>query len=268
MDYFLLVLNGFSAYQLAVAQINNSDTQIYIDECIWSLRKALLCKEGSQGDSRIYYVLGKAYYYKGASYADLSVTYLEAARRGGYEAQDIPEYLGLAYASVHDYRNSVAAFSLALDAGAESGAELVPAADSSNPLEIISTRNTSYTEGELPSDLLLLSIARSYTALDEYDAARAYLVRCLEISKDSNTRVATRLLLGEILAKAGNSSAAESQYLTILEENGDYADAHYQLGELYAAEGDKYKARAELRRALRVNPAHGPAQTLLTRLNM
>jgi hypothetical protein len=59
MDFFLLTMHGFSAYQLAVAQINDYDTRSYIDECIWSLRKALLCKEGPE-DLRISYVLGKA----------------------------------------------------------------------------------------------------------------------------------------------------------------------------------------------------------------
>ncbi|MDR0623292.1 MAG: hypothetical protein LBG10_02565 [Treponema sp.] len=108
MDYFLLTLRGFSAYQLGIAQINNQDTLAYINECIWSLRKALLLKN-SQDDGRVYYVLGKAYCYKGNEYADLAVKYLEKAREVLYKARDIPEYLGLAYAAIRDYRGSVEA---------------------------------------------------------------------------------------------------------------------------------------------------------------
>jgi tetratricopeptide (TPR) repeat protein len=227
MDYFLLTIHGFASYQLAVAQINTFDTLTYIDESIWSLRKALLSKEGAD-DPRVHYVLGKAYYYKGRGYADLSVAYLEEARLASYTAGDIPEYLGLAYAEIQDYHNSVAAFSLALtDQG-----------------------------GEGPSDLLLLSIAHSYMALGESEAAMAYLIRCVDTSRDSTSTVAARLLLGDILGQAGDRAGAEAQYLTIIEEDGENAEAYFRLGELYAGTGDTTRARAEWRRAVRIDPAH------------
>jgi tetratricopeptide (TPR) repeat protein len=248
MDFFLLTLHGFSAYQLAVAQINDYDTQTYIDECIWSLRKALLCKEGPE-DLRIHYVLGKAYFSKGSGYADLAVKYLEAAREGNYPARDLPEYLGLAYASVQDYRKSVAAFSLAL--------EPIPAG--------FSEEENPAPESGTPSDLLLLSIARSYLELGELDTAKAYLIRCVETSRDSNNMVSARLLLGDIFGKSGDNAGAEAQYLAILETSGENAEAHFQLGELYAAGGDPVRARAEWRRAVGIDPAHGLART---RLNM
>jgi tetratricopeptide (TPR) repeat protein len=230
MDFFLLTMHGFSAYQLAVAQINDYDTKSYIDECIWSLRKALLCKEGPN-DLRISYVLGKAYYAKGAGYEDLAIKFLEEAQEGGLEAKDMPEYLGLAYAAIHDYRSSVAAFSLALD--------------------------------QNDSDLLLLSIARSYIALEETETAVAYLTRCVETSRDSNTIITARLLLGELRGTTGDVSGAETQYLTILEEGGENAEAHFQLGELYASAGDGTRARAEWRRAVRIDPAHRSARARL-----
>jgi tetratricopeptide (TPR) repeat protein len=232
MDFFLLTMHGFSAYQLAVAQINDYDTISYVDECIWSLRTALLSDEGP-GDPRIPYVLGKAYYAKGEGYEDLAINFLETARDENYEAGDLPEYLGLAYAAIHDYRSSVAAFSLALDGN--------------------------------DSDLLLFSIARSYLALEETETAAAYLMRCVEGSKDSDTIIAARLLLGQILEDSGDASGAEAQYLAILEENGENAEAHFQLGELYNAAGDGTRARAEWRRTIRIDPAHRSARA---RLNM
>jgi tetratricopeptide (TPR) repeat protein len=242
VDFLLLTVHGFSSFQLAVAQINAHDTQVYIDECIWSLRKALLCKEGP-GDYRIHYVLGKAYYYKGPGYEDLTVRYLQEAREGGFLAADMPELLGLAYAAVHDYRSSVAAFSEAL----------LPE----------STEVSSFDSGAAPPDLLLLAMAQSYLALEEEASARAYLMRLLETSRDSNSIIAARLLLGGIYGKNGDVSGAEAQYLAILEENGENAEAHFQLGELYAAGGDSTKARFEWRRALRFNPAHRPARARL-----
>jgi len=230
LDFTLLTIHGFSAYQLAIAQTNTFDTLSFVDDCIWSLRKALLSREN---DERVFYVLGKAYYYKGTGYADLAVNYLEKARAALYKAADIPEYLGLAYAAMRDFRGSVEAFSLALT-------------------------------GEVsPSDILLLAIARSYLALDEAEQAKAYLIRCLEITRDSKTTAAARLVLGNVLVKTGDVQGAEKEYLKVLEENDDNAEAHYQLGELYALGGDVTRARAEWRRAIRIDPAHGPARSRL-----
>jgi tetratricopeptide (TPR) repeat protein len=229
LDSFLLTMHGFSAYQLAIAQINTSDTLLFVDECIWALRKTLL--SGDSSDGRVFYVRGKAYFYKGQEYADLAVKYLEKARTT-YRAADIPEYLGLAYASIRDYRSSVAAFSDALSGGQ-------------------------------PSDLMLLSIAKSYVELEEEDLAKAYLHRCLEITADSGTIAAAHLLLGNVYAKNGDFPAAESEYLKAIEENGESAEVRYQLGELYALGGDTTRARAEWRRALRIDPTYGPARSRL-----
>ena len=232
LDSYILTVYGFSAYQLAIAQINSFDTISYVNECIWALRKALLPRESS-GDGRIFYVLGKAYYYKGSGYADLAVKYLEKAKAISYKAEDIPEYLGLAYAAIGDFRSSVEAFTLALSGGKEA------------------------------SDVLLLSIAKSYLDLGELDSGRAYLIHCLEISRDSKTIAAGRLLLGNTLSKIGDLAGAEAEYLKVLEESGENAEAHFQLGELYALGGDATRARAEWRRALRLDPTHGPARSRL-----
>jgi tetratricopeptide (TPR) repeat protein len=239
LDFSLLTIHGFSAFELALAQINSYDTLTYIDDCIWSLRKAFLSRQ-SQDDGRIFYILGKAYYYKGPGYADLAVKYLEMARAVSYFARDIPEYLGLAYVAIKDYRGSVAAFSLALnpeEGGGNSG------------------------EAFQPSDLFLISIARSYLALNEPETAKAYLIRCIESSRDSKTIVAARLLLGGVFIGAGDAESAESQYTAVIEETGGDAEAHFQLGEIYYAGGDIVRAKAEWRKTLRIDPAHAPART-------
>jgi len=231
IDYHLLTMHGFSAYQLGISQINSQNTLLYIDESIFSLRKALLHKEAS-GDGRIFYVLGKAYGYKGTEYSDLAVKYLEIAG-GIYDAKDIPEYLGLAYAASGDYRNSVASFSRA------------------------------FSSDKPPSDNLLLSIARSYIAMEEYGMAAGYLKRCIEISPDSKSVVIARFLLAEIFRLTDDYDSAEEQYLSILNGSGENAEVHYQLGELYNLKGDTTRARAEWRLAYKQDPAHARTRARL-----
>jgi tetratricopeptide (TPR) repeat protein len=236
-----LTINGFSAYQLGIAQINNLDTLKFIDRCVWSLRKALLTgRVSNQGE--LYYVLGKAYYHKGPAFADLAVEFLEKAHVLSFQAQDINEFLGLSYARIRDYRSSIAAFARALTSQDE--------------------------EGAVPSDLLLISIARSYTALGDVDGgypamAKPYLLRCIETSRDVNTITAGRLLYAEILEKEGNAGEAENQYRLVLDETGGNGEAHYRLGELYAERGETARAWAEWRRAVRFDPAHKKARQRL-----
>ncbi|MDR3356937.1 MAG: tetratricopeptide repeat protein [Spirochaetaceae bacterium] len=234
LDFFLLSLRGYAAYQLALAQINAQDMNLYTDECISALRKALLCKKGADGGA-VCYVLGKAYFEKGPDYANLTVKYLEEALELSYRAEDIPEYLGLAYAQAHEYLKSVAAFSEALVPVAGQGADSGPA------------------------DILLLAIARSYIELGEYDSAYAYLTQCADTSKDFSVIVSARILLGRVLEKKGDIEGAEQQYLRILQEGGDQADARYELGVLYAERGENIKARAEWRKVLRLDPSYAPA---------
>ena len=230
LDFFLLTLNGYSAYQLAVAQINSYDTLSFLEECIISLRQAMLLRNSPP---ELYYVLGKAYYHKGEAYADLAVYYLEKARDASFTASDIPEYLGLSYAALGDYRSSIEAFSSAL--------------------------NASYDT----SDVLLLSIAHSYMALEDYEASRDYLARSINVSRDSKIITTSRLLLAGILYEAGEFSSAEEEYNNILGESGENAEAYFMLGEIYLAQGETTRARAEWRRAIRTDAAYRPARARL-----
>jgi len=231
VDYFFLTMNGFSAYQWGISQINNHNTLFYIDNSIRSLRKAMLLKNSAK-DARVYYVLGKAYCYKGTEYSDLAVKYLEMADNLHYDAQDIPEYLGLAYASAGDYRSSVEAFTKALKTGSL-------------------------------SDNLLMSIARSYMAMEEYNMASSYLQRCIDLSPDSKSVITARLLLADVYIHSGDNNNAQAQYLRILEESGENAEVRYQLGELFNLMGDAARARAEWRIAYRQDPAHAKARARL-----
>ncbi|MDR0910961.1 MAG: tetratricopeptide repeat protein [Spirochaetaceae bacterium] len=240
LNYDNLVINGFAAYQLGEAQITNASKQEYFDDAIWSLRKALLQNPpwGREKETaQIYYCLGKAYYRKGIGYEDLTIQYFEKAETAGLNADDLYEFLGLAYAATGDYRSSVAAFTKLL--------------------------NQYESDDNAPSDLLLLAIARSYSALEQYASAKAYLIRCIDTSRDDITKLEARLFLAELMQKSGDTTRAELQYQTILAENGDNAEAYFQLGEIYNAQGDTVKARAEWRKAIRTDPTHPTARERL-----
>ncbi|MCL2720136.1 MAG: tetratricopeptide repeat protein [Treponema sp.] len=232
MDYFLLTIHGFSAYQLGISQINNQNMLKFINECIFSLRKAIIQKESAK-DGRVYYVLGKAYSYKGNEYADLAVKYLEIADKLLYNASDIPEYLGLSYAAYGDYRKSVISFT------------------------------NAFVPGAPPSDNLLLSIARSYIAMEEYNTAFSYLQHCVEISADSRSIDISRLMLAEIYKINGDYENAETQYLSIIRNSGENAEVRFQLGELYNQKGETTRARSEWRTAYRLDPSHARARVRL-----
>jgi tetratricopeptide (TPR) repeat protein len=229
MDYFFLTVHGYAAFQLAFSQVSASEMMRYIDQCIFSLRKAILTPDGMK-DGRVYYVLGKAYYFKGAEYADCSADYLQRAGALSWNASDMAEYLGLSYARLGDYRASVAAFAEALN-----------------------------TIGENPPATLLLAIARSYVELQEDAIAESYLARCLDTSRDIDSTVEARLMLGGIMRERGEYDAAETHYLAILAEAGENTAARHQLGELYLAMGDVARARSEWRKANRLDPAYAPS---------
>ena len=248
LDCFFLTMFGFSAYQLAVSQISSQEASGYFDDCIKALRKALLL-EDAENDGRLYYVLGKAYSYKGDSYTDLTIKYLEKAREISYNAADIPEYLGLAYASIGDYRSSVAVFSEALE-----------------PLS--GTDGISDGNAEVkaaPSGILLFSIAKSYFALGDSAMARLYLQHCISSSRDSRIVFLARLLLAEDLINSGDYDSAEKHIRDILSETGENAEALFLLGEVYASQGNNTRARSQWRRVLEIDPVHANARARLAR---
>lgn len=227
---FWSIMNGFSAYYLGEAQIISKDINFYNDQAIFKLRRSLLFKPDDMVE-RIYYALGKAYYTKGSYYGDLSVFFLNKAKELNYNPVDIHEYLGLAYASIGDYRNSVIAFTSGL--------------------------------GQNPSDLLLLAISRSYLKLNEPNSAKPYLYRCINNSKDVTLVIQARLLAAEMLKMTGDTNASKEQYISILALDENNATAHFELGELYSETGDIVKARAEWRKALKIDPTHHSARARL-----
>ena len=112
-----LTYHGYAAFYLGVSQLDTSSAQTFLDESINSLRLALIHPKHSLRP-QLEYMLGKAYFYKNTVssyyYADLAVKYLLMARKSGYKADDIPEYLGLSYAALNMTMDSISSFTEAL----------------------------------------------------------------------------------------------------------------------------------------------------------
>ena len=220
--------NGYAAFFLAVSSSDIVQSLSYLDESINSLRIAL---QGARFSSlsQIEYMLGKAYFYKDLQssyyyYADLAIDYLLRAKKHGYKADDIPELLGLSYASLGMTMESISAFTVAL------------------PIR--------------ESDILLLSIAEQYHNVGQDNAAEQYLFRISQNCKDEQIILKSHLLQGNIYLRRGDFDEAEKEFKFILEKNENSADALYGLGVVYESRGDVAKARSEWRRALRIQNNH------------
>ncbi|MBP3773344.1 MAG: tetratricopeptide repeat protein [Treponema sp.] len=220
--------NGYAAFYLGVSQSDLVQALSYLDESINSLRIAL---QGAHfgAVAQIEYMLGKAYFYKNLQssyyyYADLAVYYLLKSKKDGYKADDIPELLGLSYASLGMTMESISAFTEAL---------------------LVSD-----------DDILLLSIAEQYHAVGQDNAAEQYLFRISQECKDEQIILKSHLLMGKICLDREKYEEAEKEFQFILEKNENSADAYYGLGVIYESQGDVVKARSEWRKALRIQANH------------
>ncbi len=223
-----LTYHGYSAFFLSISENDTNLAQAYLDESIINLRLALQTARSSTG-AQIEYMLGKAYFYKNSIssyyyYADLAVLYLSRAEKHGYKADDIPEYLGLSYASLGMTMESISSFTKAL-----------------------LTRE---------SDLLLLSIAEQYYKAGQSVACEQYLFRISQDCKDEKITDRAHLLLGKIYTEQKKYADAEKEFSIILEKNEISGDAYYGLGVIYENMGDSVKARSYWRKALKVNANH------------
>lgn len=226
-----LTLHGYSSFFLATRETDTMKSQAFLDESINSLRVALQSARRSIVP-QIEYMIGRAYFYKDEIssyhyYADLAVQYLLRARREGYKSDDIPELLGLSYASLGMTMESISSFSEAL-LGRE-------------------------------TDFLLLSIGEQYFKAGQAAAAEQYLYRISTNCKDQRIVQKSHVLLGQIYISQEKYAEAEKEFRTILEKNQNSADAYYGLGVIYEKAGELIKARSEWRKALRFQANHPDA---------
>ncbi len=221
-------LRGYSSYYLALSQTDNSLAQNYLDDSIASLRLAkIYARDNVQG--QVSYMLAKAYFLKNSLnsysyFSDLVVKYLLEAKEYSYEADDISEYLGLAYASLNMIPESIESFTNALMVR--------------------------------ESDVLLFSIGEQYYKSANYSVAKPYFFRVMSTSSDDSLVLKSKNLLALTYIEEENYSEAEKEFTAILEKDVNYADAYYGLGVLYEKQGDLVKARAYWRSALKAQAGH------------
>lgn len=232
----VLTYYGYSCFFLAQSQINdNSLTQLYLDECINKLRLAMYDAD-KKLLPQLQYMLGRAYFSKSAltnnCYSDLAIKYLLLAKENGYISNDIPEYLGLSYASLGLTMESISAFS-----------------------EALLNRE---------SDALLLSIAEQYYIAKELFAAEQYLFRIINHSANDDMILKSQILLGNIYIDREDYEKALKEFENVLEKYPNSADAHYGIGVIYEKQGNMVKARAEWRQTLKLQVNH---QGALQKLN-
>jgi len=223
LDPGTLVFSGFAAFHKGVAEVSIEKKLPLINQSIISLRKALLLPNVPL-QPEIHYVLGKAYFHKGKFYSDLTIFHLLKAREMGYNASDMNEYLGLAYSLVGRFSEASEFFLRAVE--------------------------------KAPSDLLLWTLGQTYFQMQRSDDAIRYLRMAIEKTKDRALEQRCRFLLGEIFTKTKEFPLAQAEYQVILDKNPNSADAHFYLGEIALALGNKEGARAEWRRAFKIDPLH------------
>jgi len=223
LDPGTLVFSGFAAFHKGVAEVTVEKKLPLINQSIVSLRKALLVPNVPL-QPEIHYILGKAYFHKGKFYADLAISHLLKAQELGYSATDMNEYLGLAYSLVARFNEASDYFLKAVEKN--------------------------------PSDLLLWTLGQTYFQMQRNDDAVRYLRLSINKTKDRALEQRCRFLLGEIFTKTKQFPEAQAEYQTILDRNPNSADAHFYLGEIALAQGNKDGARAEWRKAFKIDPLH------------
>jgi len=226
----ILIFRGFASFYEGSSKINYEDKLPFIDDSVFYLRKAIIFNSEKMRP-QINYVLGRSYYHKGKYYADLSVKYLEKSVDEGYIGKDSYEYLALAHTELGNKEKSALYFELAAENN--------------------------------PSDILFSLLAQLYMDLGSLNLAEDYLIRSNNRTTNQQIEEKNLFLLGQIYEGRNDLIKAGECYNRIIQKNSKAADAYYKLGLLYEIEGDKIKARAEWRKALRIDPQHYGARLKL-----
>ena len=222
-----LIFSGFSYFYESLAETSIEKKNPLLFEAIKRLRLVKLTDLGLL-DREVSYILAKVYFHLGRFYYDLSIKYFEDALAKGFKADDLYEYLGLAYSQIGN---------------PEKGIE--------NYVKSLEIKN---------SDVVLLSIAKNYIQMNNLDKAKEYLRRTLNVTKDSVIEEKARFMMADIYMKKGELIKAEDEYKRIISIDSKSADAHYYLGEVYRKMNYPIKARAEWREALKIDPNHYAAK--------
>lgn len=231
MNFDALLYRGFSYFFQGISQPDFEDKAQMLAASTVDLRRCLVLEPYRQNRD-IYFILGKVYYQRGYFFQDLAKEYLLKAWQNGYKSNDLNEYLGRVCFDLGDTKAAIDYFKQAIN--------------------------------DDPRDIVLLSLAQAYIAVDDYKTAMDYVNIIIGKSKDAVTIQKARFVRGELLTHQGKGDEAIAEYESILKENPNSADAHFYLGEVYSSKGDTVKARAQWREAYNIDPKHVGA---ISRLN-
>ena len=231
LDPFYLMFKGFASFYKALELPEGDERAALFDDCIFALRKAIASKKHLP-KAQVEYVLGKAYYQKGASYLDECVKYMEASIADGYAASDSREYLAMAYSGLGDKEKAIQNFQSALE--------------------------------KSRAELLLLAAAKAYVDAGDSDKAEPLLLEAVAAGKDALVDEKCRFLLEDIYRTRSDGDKAEAQLNFVLQKNPNSAEAHYRLGLIYQDRGEAVRARAEWRKAVSLDPTNIAAREKLT----
>ncbi|OQY37217.1 MAG: hypothetical protein B6229_08775 [Spirochaetaceae bacterium 4572_7] len=221
LDLNYLCFNGFANFYLGISQVSLEMKIPLINQSIRSLLKAFILSEGElKGD--IAYVLGKAYYYKGHNYSDLTIKYLDIAIDEGYLGKDIYEFRGLAYYELGQYRECINDF------------DLLPVERHSSEINYI--------------------VSESYGKLGNYIKQNEILVNIVETSSQLEVKLDSRTDLATNYFDKGLYSLAIEQLNEVRKWRGDDYYVQYLLGKSLTLIGKKKEADILFRKILRQKP--------------
>lgn len=234
LNSFFLSMNGFASFYLALSESDSAQKASKMDEAIFSIRKAML-DDKAVLKPESFYILGKAYYFKGPEYYHDCIENLEESIKLGYIRPDSWEYLAIANLSIKQYENSIFYFEKAL--------EIKP--DSAE---------------------LLLNAALVYKILDKPERTKELALAAKALAADDFIMERCDFVLAEIYMQSGKTEDAISLYEDIIARNPESADGWYYQGLALMEKGEALKARAAWRKAISIDPMHsGARQKLLER---
>ncbi len=221
-DKKALIYDGFANYYYAI-QLDSFEEQLnYLDRAALSLRKVRVLDE-NRLTGKIDYFLGRIYYMKGTFYLDESIVYFQSSLDLGYKdhKNEIYYFLGMAYSRIGMFDESL------------------------NWLKKV--------EGD--SDVSGLLIAITYYHQKNYPVALENLDMIRRQTKDDKVKLSCDFWKAKTYLEQNKYEEAIRLYTEILEEV-DSADAHYNLGLVYKKMNNIIQARAEWRKAIKLQPTH------------
>lgn len=222
LDKNVLIIDGIANFYYAITLDSFEDQLNYLNQAAISLRKIRVLDE-NRLSGKIDYFLGRIYYIKGTFYLGESIYYFLSALELGYEEHknEIYYFLGMAYSRIGMFEESL------------------------NSLKNV--------EGD--SEVSNLLIAITYFNKKDYSLAIEKLDFIKSQTTDEKVIVNCNFWKAKAYLEQNKYNEAIRLYNDILSEI-ESPDAHYHLGLVYKKMNNIIQARAEWRKAIKLQPTH------------